>query len=107
MKKYLVKKPLMYVMVFLGSALIMTMFETTKELIFKGKLTPWQSHIITILVTSFLVTFIAVIVRSWSDNILKTEQLIKLQQQKALTLKLILKAVHHIVNNFFKPFSEN
>jgi len=104
MKKILSKPPCIYFLVFLVVALIMTIYEVIKEAIFKGTLTPWQSHTITILVTSFLATFAAMIIRSWSESILKKEQIIELQQQKLTTIKLLLNAVHHIVNNFLNHF---
>ncbi len=96
--------PWLYVMIFFFAALIMTVYETVKELIFKGMLTPWQSHTITIVVTAFLATFSAISIRSWSDKLLRKQQQLQLQQQKIVTLKLILKAVHHIVNNFLNYF---
>ena len=95
----------MFVAVFLIVAVIMTVYESTKELIFKGTLSPWQSHTITIIVTSLLATFAAVVIRFWSDDLLKKEQVVKLEQQKAYTLTLILKAVYHIVNNFLNHFN--
>jgi len=104
MKEVLSKSHWIYISVFLVVALIMSAYEVVKEVIFKGALTPWQSHTITILVTSFLATFAAVIIRSWSENILKKEQILKLQQQKINTSNLILRAVHHIVNNFLHQF---
>ena len=104
MKEVLSKSPWIYIVLFLIVALIMTAYEVIKEAIFKGALTPWQSHTITILVTSFLATFSALAIRSWSENILKKEQILKLQQQKIYTLNLILKAVHQIVNNFLIHF---
>ena len=82
----------------------MTIYEVIKEAIFKGSLTPWQSHTITILVTSFLATFTTIIIRSWSESILKKEQILELQQQKLATIKLLLNAVYHIVNNFLNHF---
>ncbi len=104
MKEVLSKSPWMYVLLFLIVALIMTVYEVIKEAVFKGALTPWQSHTITILVTSFLAAFATVSIRSWSENILKKEQILRLQQQNIHTLNLTLKAVHHIVNNFLVHF---
>lgn len=43
----LTKGPWFYVMILFFAALIMTVYETVKELIFKGMLTSWQSHSIT------------------------------------------------------------
>ncbi len=103
----LLKSLWIYVVLFLVVALIMTVYEAFKEIIFKGSLTPWQSHTITILVTSFLATFAAVSIRSWSESILKKEQILKLQQQNIKlqqrsirTFNLTLKAVQNIVNDF-------
>lgn len=104
MKEVLLRSSWIYVVLFFIVALIMTIFEVIKEAIFKGELTPWQSHTITILVTAFLAVFAALALRSWSENILKKEQMLNLQQQKIHTLNLILKAVHHIVNNFLIHF---
>ncbi|MEA3415486.1 MAG: hypothetical protein U9R02_04905, partial [Thermodesulfobacteriota bacterium] len=104
MKTPLSKPPYIYFVVFLVVALVMTIYETIKETIFKGTLTPWQSHTITIIVTSFLATFTTIIIRSWSENILKKEQIIELQQQKLTIIKLLLNAVHHIVNNVLNYF---
>lgn len=104
MKEVLLRSSWIYVVLFFIVALIMTIFEVIKEAIFKGELTPWQSHTITILVTAFLAVFAALALRSWSENILKKEQILNLQQQKINTLNLILKAVHHIVNNFLIHF---
>jgi len=106
MKELLSKSPWLYIVLFLVVALIMTLYEVIKEVVFKGALTPWQSHTITIFVTSFLATFAAVSIRSWSESILKKEQILKLQQQniklqqKSIhTFNLTLNAVHEIVND--------
>ncbi len=104
MKKKLINRPLLYPVVFIVVASIMTLYEAIKELIFKGTLTPWESHTITILVTATLATIAAVVIRIWSDGVLKKEQRLKLEQQKAITLQLMLKAVHHIVRNFLNHF---
>lgn len=104
MKEILSKSPWLYVVLFLVVALVMTVYEVIKEATFKGVLTPWQSHTITILVTSFLAIFAAIAIRSWSDNILKKQQILKLQQKKVHTLNLILKVVHQIVNDFLIHF---
>ena len=107
MKEALSKGPWIYVVLFIVVALIMTVYEVIKEIIFKGALTPWQSHTITILVTSFLATLAAVTIRSWSESILKREHILKLQQQniklqqKSIrTSNLTLNAVQNIVNDF-------
>lgn len=107
MKEALSKGPWIYVVLFIIVALIMTVYEVIKEIIFKGALTPWQSHTITILVTSFLAILAAVTICSWSESILKREHILKLQQQniklqqKSIrTSNLTLNAVQNIVNDF-------
>lgn len=90
MKEVLIKSAWIYVVLFLIVALIMTVYEIVKEAIFRGALTPWQSHTITIFETSFLATFAAVAIRSWSENILKKEQVLKLQQKNIHTFNLTL-----------------
>ena len=49
--------------VFGFTALTMLAFEIVKEMIFKGTLTTWESHSITVLVTSFLALAVSAIVR--------------------------------------------
>ena len=104
MKKNLQQGPWIYLVVFVCVAAVMALYEFIKELIFQGTLTPWQSHTITIFVTAVLATLVARIIRNWSDNILKREQVLRLQEQKLHTLTLVLRAVHHIVNNFLNHF---
>jgi len=107
MKELLSRSPWLYVVLFVVVAIIMTLYEAAKEYIFKGALTPWQSHTITILITSFLVTFAAIVIRSRSESINHREQIVKLQQQNVTlqqknihTFKLTLDTVHNIVNDF-------
>ncbi len=47
--------------VFLAAALLMLVYESVKEWIFQGRLSPWESHTITILVTAT----IAVVISQW------------------------------------------
>ena len=88
----------------LSVAALMTMYEAGKESIFHGTLTPWQSHTITIIVTSTLATFAVIMVRARSLALLAKEKEVELRLQKLQTARLLLKAVHHIVNNFLSHF---
>jgi len=90
--------------VFLITALIMTVYESVKELIFRGVLTPWQSHTITIIVTATIATITASVMHSWVLSILLKENEIKSKEQSLLSLELILSAVNHIVNNVLNYF---
>jgi len=77
----------------------MTVYETIKELIFKGALTPWQSHTITIIITSVIATFTASLIRSWVLSISLKEKEVEAKEQSLVSFELTLSAVNHIVNN--------
>ena len=53
---YKIRPELQLLFIFCSSALLMAAYEFTKEFIFKGSLTSWESHAITILVAAILVT---------------------------------------------------
>jgi diguanylate cyclase (GGDEF)-like protein/PAS domain S-box-containing protein len=57
---------LQMLIVFLGAAALMAAYEFTKELIFTGSLTPWESHAMTILVAAAFATVAAFFVRQRS-----------------------------------------
>jgi len=97
--KKLLYSPWLFTVVFTVTAIIMTAYEITKELIFKGSLTPWQSHTITIIVTAVIATFTASIIRSWILSISVKEKEIEAKEQSLISFELILSAVNHIVNN--------
>jgi len=69
MKKYIFKPPFSYIVVFIVVATIMTTYEAIKETIFDGRLSQWESHMITIVVTSFLATLAAIIMQSWTKSL--------------------------------------
>lgn len=85
--------------VFTSVILIMTLYESIKELFFKGTLSPWESHIITIIVTAIIATISASIMRSWVFSIYLKEKELEVKEQSFVSFKLILSAVNHIVNN--------
>ena len=85
MREALSRRPWIYVLLFIVVSLIMFVYEAIKEIVYNGALTPWQSHTITILVTSSLAVFSAVFIRSWSSNKLKKEQMIHLEKEKSIT----------------------
>ncbi|OIR04504.1 cyclic di-GMP phosphodiesterase Gmr [mine drainage metagenome] len=55
--------------IFFGTVLLMSAYELLKELFFKGTLTLWESHIITVIVTATIATWIALIVRQWALSV--------------------------------------
>lgn len=87
------------IIVFICTAAIMTVYESFKEFLFKGTLTPWQSHSITIIVTSGIATITVSIMRSWLITIYSKEKEIEIKEQSLVSFELILSAVNHIVNN--------
>ncbi|MEI7428782.1 MAG: SpoIIE family protein phosphatase [Betaproteobacteria bacterium] len=50
-------------------ATLMTLYELAKETIFKGRLTPWESHTITIFVTATFATITAHFIRSRTNKL--------------------------------------
>lgn len=55
--------------VFFCAALVMLAFETLKELYFKGSLTPWESHTITIFMTATLALAASFFIQKWIEKI--------------------------------------
>lgn len=90
--------------VFVGTAVVMTLYEAAKELLFKGSLTAWESHSITIFVTACLATLAASFLQRWTDKLRLKEQELEIAHQKALSTRLLLSATQHIVNNFLNQF---
>jgi len=105
MKNKLLYSPWVFLVVFITTAIIMTIYETVKEFIFKGTLTPWQSHTITIIVTATIATFTASIMRTWILSISLKEKEIEAKEQSLASFGLILSAVNHIVNNVLNYFA--
>ncbi|MBL0165978.1 MAG: bacteriohemerythrin [Propionivibrio sp.] len=54
---------------FLGVAALMAIFELVKELFFKGELTLWESHTITVFVTATFSTVAAYFIRQQADKL--------------------------------------
>ena len=50
-------------------AALMTLYELAKETIFKGQLTPWESHTITIFVTATFATITAHFIRARTNKL--------------------------------------
>lgn len=57
------------VLVFVTSALLMLGYEATKEFLFKGSLSLWQSHLITMCVTASCATAAAWLMRRWAQRV--------------------------------------
>ena len=78
---------------------LMLLYESTKELIFKGTLTPWQSHWITIIFTTMV--SLAVVLLAVNRLLLLEQQhiAIKLKEEKLKSIRQVMRIVHHHVNN--------
>ena len=79
-------------LVFVVSATVMLAYEGFKEMIFHGSLTPWQSHFLTIFITSLIATLAASVVRARVNTI-------AIKEQSLVSFRLVMSAVNHIVNN--------
>lgn len=99
MSKNIIHSKWLLVIVCMTTATIMLAYEAFKEFLFKGTLTPWQSHTITICVTSLIATLTASIIRSWVQTIIIKEKEVESKEQALASFGLILSAVNHIVNN--------
>ena len=104
MKKILQSTSGLLLIVFFSTAMTMSVYEFSKELVFKGTLTPWESHFITILFTSALASLTGARLRLRVLAVARREKMLEIEAQKSVTLKLVLKAVHHILNNFVNHF---
>ena len=62
---YKSKPALQLFFIFCGAALLMAAYEFTKEWIFKGSLTDWESHTITIFITAAFATAAGWMMRGW------------------------------------------
>lgn len=83
----------------LSSFVLMLGYETSKELLFKGTLTPWQSHWITIIFTT-MVTLVATLLASKMLISLREKTLqVEVKAEKIKSIKQVMRVVQHHVNN--------
>ena len=94
-----INSPWALVQVFLVTAIIMGVYECIKELIFHGALSPWESHGMTIFITSVTATIATLIVRNRVNMVALSEKQLEVQEQSLLSFRLVLSAVNHIINN--------
>lgn len=99
MDKCNLKSPSVLVYVFVASFIVMLTYEFIKESLFKGTLTPWESHTITIIVTSIIATMSAAVIRRWAKNVYIKDSELKNKEKSLESFRLTLSAVNHIVNN--------
>lgn len=90
--------------VFFTTATVMLGYEFIKETLFKGSLSIWQSHFITILFVAALATVLAKIVGTRLLRASKLEKINETQQASLSAYTLMLSATQHILNNFLNHF---
>lgn len=78
---------------------LMLSYESAKELIFKGDLTPWQSHWLTIIFTT-AVSLVVVLLAANRLLVLEQQDIaIRLKEEKLKSIRQVMRVVHHHVNN--------
>lgn len=78
---------------------LMLSYESAKELIFEGGLTPWQSHWITIAFTT-AVSLVVVLLAVNRLLLLERQDIaIRLKEEKLKSIRQVMRVVHHHVNN--------
>lgn len=85
---------------FVLTSILMTIYQVGKFYLLEGKYTIWQSHIITIIFTSLIATIVSLSMMNWVEKIETRKKEIELQEARLRTLKITMRTVHHIVNNF-------
>ncbi len=84
---------------------LMLLFEFTKEQVFKGGLSPWQSHWITILFTTSIAFVITIFSVKKVLNLEEREQDVSLKEEKLKTIGHVMRVVFHHVNNLSNSLS--
>lgn len=79
--------------------LLMLSYEAFKEFIFKGTLTPWQSHWITIVFSTLVSLVVVLFVVNRLLTMERQSVAIKLKEEKIKSIKQVMRVVHHHVNN--------
>jgi len=104
MTKNIIKSKWLLVIVFISAFLIMAAYEALKEFVFEGTLTPWQSHTITIIITSFIAMLTASVMQSWVIRVHLKQKEIESKEEVISSFNLVLSAVNHVMNNVLNYF---
>jgi len=91
--------------VFVVTASVMAVYEIIKELLAHGRLTPWQSHSITIAVTALIAVIATLVMNRKTINVLNREKELDVAEQNLKSKVLMATAVKHIVFNFVNEFN--
>lgn len=85
---------------FFLTALLMTLYQTSKFYFLNGQYTIWESHIMTIIFTSVVATIVSLFMIRWTEKIERKTKKLTLREARLRTLEKTMYTVHHIVNNF-------
>ncbi|MGE4279398.1 MAG: hypothetical protein AB7G62_07410 [Magnetospirillum sp.] len=85
--------------VFVTSAAVMTFYEFIKETLFTGRLSAWESHAITILVTASVATAIFGLLRHHIEALAAQAHQNAKKQAEIDTYMAIMHASNHYINN--------
>lgn len=92
--------------VFTLTVIVMAGYEAIKEGIFKGSLSPWQSHTLTIIVTSLLAVITSLLVRKRATEVLGREHQLYQREQAIQASQQTIRAVLAITQQLSKDFEQ-
>lgn len=79
---------------------LMLLYESAKELIFEGALTPWQSHWITIIFTTTVSLVVGLLAVNKLQRLERQDIAIKLKEEKLKSIRQVMRVVHHHVTTW-------
>lgn len=85
--------------------LLMLLYESAKEFIFKGILTPWQSHWITIIFTTAASLIVILFAMNKLLLLERQDAANKLKEEKLKSIRQVMRVAHHHVNNLANNLS--
>lgn len=78
---------------------LMLLYELAKEYFFKGSLTLWQSHFLTIFFTTLLSFIVTLIAMNKIQSLENKHLEIELKEEKIKSIKQVMYVAHHYINN--------
>lgn len=84
---------------------LMLLFEFTKELVFSGELSSWQSHWITIIFTTSITFIITIFAVKKVTELEEREDNVAIKEEKLKTIGNVMQVVFHHVNNLSNNLS--
>lgn len=84
---------------------LMFLFEFTKEQVFKGTLSPWESHWITIFFTTSMAFILTIFAVKRVLELEERENNVSVKEEKLKTIGNVMRVVFHHVNNLSNNLS--